>query len=435
MQLGGKSSIRGALTAMTAMLLGGGVAHAEGERRLESSLLLYSEVDRVQAAEAILGLSMPLKGNRLFNARLTLDGLTGASPNGATPSATIQTFTRPSGTGAYSVKPGEIPLDDTFKDSRYSVDGSLTQEMGRFTTVDFGAHFSGEHDYTSLGVNVGLTQDLNRKNTTVGVSGAYSHDIVRPEGGAPVPLASMAASSGESGEREEEGDDDHEGGTGSGKGKDVLDGVVSVTQVLGRKTLVRVNYSINRSSGYLNDPYKLLSVVQGRSSPQPGEPVDYLYESRPGSHTKQALYAQVRRYLGGHTVDLSYRYFWSSWGITSNTVDLYYRLPLGGDHALQPHLRYYRQTAADFYHTYLVDGNVVPEFASADYRLAPFHAITVGLQYIFPVANGAHISLGGEYYHQAGDLSPPVGMGALSQYDLFPTLDAIMVRMGFGYDF
>ena len=93
------------------------------------------------------------------------------------------------------------------------------------------------------------------------------------------------------------------------------------------------------------------------------------------------------------------------------------------------------QTAADFYHTYLVDGNVVPEFASADYRLAPFHAITVGLQYIFPVANGAHISLGGEYYHQAGDLSPPVGLGALSQYDLFPTLDAIMVRMGFGYDF
>jgi hypothetical protein len=129
MQLSGKASLRGALAAITATLLGGSMVHAEGGNRVESSILLYSEVNRVQAAEGIFSLTRALQGGRLFNARFTLDGLTGASPNGATISNQVQTFTRASGGGSYSVKPGAIPLDNTFKDTRYGIDGSLTQPI------------------------------------------------------------------------------------------------------------------------------------------------------------------------------------------------------------------------------------------------------------------------------------------------------------------
>ncbi len=434
MQLTGKSSLRNTLTAITAALLGTGVTHAAGENRVESSILLYSETNRVQAAEGIFSLTRALKGDRIFNARFTLDGLTGASPNGATPSSHVQTFTRPSGGSAYSVQPGELPLDNTFKDTRYGFDGSLTQPLNNVTSIIYGAHVSNEHDYTSLGANLGFTRDFNRKNATLAASVAFSHDIVSPLGGAPTPFASMAAATGGGGEGE--GDDGEGRGRGPAKGKNVIDAVFGFTQVLDRRTVLRVNYSLNRSSGYLNDPYKLLSVVQGPTGADPGEPVDYIYESRPGTHSKQAIYAEVRRYISGHTIDLSYRYFWDDWGISSKTVDVFYRLPLTRGHAIRPHFRWYRQTGADFYQAYLVNGSPLPANASADYRLAPFHAITLGLEYLFPVGQGVHLSIGAEYYRQIGDLSPPpTSMGVLSRYDLFPKMDAAMVRVGFSRDF
>lgn len=419
--------MRAALAAVTATLLGSGAIHAEGNNRLESSILLYSEVNRVQAAEGIISLTGALKGDRLFNARFTLDGLTGASPNGATVSSHIQTFTRPSGNGSFSVKPGEIPLDNTFKDTRYGFDGSLTQPVDRLTSVIFGAHLSTEHDYTSLGANVGFTRDFNRKNTTLSVSAAYSHDIVRPLGGAPTPFTSFSAAT---------NDDDGEGhGSGPGMGKNVFDAVLGVTQVLDRCTILRLDYSFDHTSGYLNDPYKLLSVVQGSTASEPGEPMDYLYESRPGSRSKHALYTEMRRYISGHTIDVSYRYFWDDWGIRSHTIDLHYRLPLTAGHAIEPHLRWYRQTGADFYHAFLVGGSPFPAHASADYRLAPLHAMTVGLQYFFPIERGMYLSLGVEYYRQAGDVSPPSSLGILSRSNLFPDMDAAMVRLGFSHDF
>ncbi|HPC11515.1 MAG TPA: DUF3570 domain-containing protein [candidate division Zixibacteria bacterium] len=447
MQLTNRPPLRGALSALTAALLGTGAAASEGRNRVESSILLYSEVDRVQAAEAIIGLGRALKGDRMLSARLTLDGLTGASPNGATPSARVQTFTRPSGEGGYSVKPGEIPLDDTFKDTRYSFDGSLAQPLDRLTTIVLGAHYSGEHDYTSLGASVGLSRDLNRKNTTLSASAAYSRDRVRPEGGPPDPLSSMSARADDdddddAGERElaaqdDDGDDDDDEDRESdaGEGKNVYDVVFGLTQVLNRQTVLRLNYSYNHSSGYLNDPYKIVSVVQGPGGPDAGEPVDYLYEARPDGRAKQAVFAQLRRYLSGHTIDLSYRYFWDDWGVTSQTVELFYRLPVKAGHALQPHVRWYRQTEADFYRVFLVEAAPAPAHASADYRLAPFHAVTAGLQYLFPVGQGVQVSLGGEYYHQAGDISPPRSMGVLSTYELFPDMDAVMVRAGFDYEF
>ncbi len=392
---------------------------------MESSILLYSETNRVSAGEGVFSITRFLKKDRILNAHLTLDGLTGASPNGAAPANSIQTFTRPSGNNSYKAKPGETPLDKTFKDTRFAVDGSLTNPLNRMTNLIVGAHLSGEHDYTSFGANVGLTRDLNRRNTTFSGSLAFSHDLVNPIGGAPAPLANMAVSSGGRG-GEEEG--------GPSESKNIIDAVIGVTQVLSRTTLLRLNYSFDYTSGYLNDPYKIVSVVQGQSGAQPGEPTEYINESRPGSHTKRAAYAELRQYISGHIVDLSYRYFSDNWGIRSQTVDFHYHLPLKAGHAIEPHVRWYHQTQADFYQPYLFNSASVPTHVSADYRLAPFHALTLGLRYLYPLLQGTHLSIGAEYYHQIGDLSPPEGLGALSQYDLFPEMKAVMVRVGFSYD-
>jgi hypothetical protein len=47
--------------------------------------------------------------------------------------------------------------------------------------------------------------------------------------------------------------------------KDIIDVVIGVTQVVSRKMLVQLNYSFSNSSGYLTDPYKILSLVDGTS--------------------------------------------------------------------------------------------------------------------------------------------------------------------------
>ena len=404
---------------------------ASDQDQVESSVLIYKETDRVSAAEGIVGISKHLRGEYLLGLRLTYDGLTGASPNGATPSAKLQTFTRPSGNGAYTTQPGQTPLDDTFKDTRFALDGSLGKALGRTTQLSGGLHFSAEHDYSSFGINGGLTEDLFKKNTTIGLSLAYSKDAVSPEGGAPVPFTTMVAASGNGGH---EGDDD-EGEGGPSESKDVFDAIVSLSQIVDRNTIVRFNYSFNHSTGYLNDPYKLLSVVQNSSSANPGEPESYIYENRPDARTKHAVFGQVRRYLGGHTLDLSYRYFWDDWGSTSHTADMFFEWRFKNGHAIQPHVRWYTQSEADIHRYFLVSGEHLPQYASADSRLAKFDALTLGLQYSLPLDGLSHLQITAEYYTQMGDKSPPGAFGELRQVDLFPKMKALMFRLGYARDF
>ena len=114
-------------------------------------------------------------------------------------------------------------------------------------------------------------------------------------GGAPIPLSQM----------QDVGVDTSKAGSGS---KDVLDVLLGATQVIGRSTVVRVNYSYSRASGYLNDPYKFLSVVNPTTgdtiarTPAPGRAGPdgvFLFESRPDSRTKQSLYAEMKHAFGG----------------------------------------------------------------------------------------------------------------------------------------
>jgi hypothetical protein len=416
------------VTAFTAALLGTGTAGAAGAGKVDSSILIYSEVNRVTAGEGVVDFRKTLDERRSFSLRLTLDALTGASPNGATPSSHVQTFTGASGNVSYSAPAGEIPLDDTFKDQRGALDGTFAQSLDRLTIVNVGGHFSIEHDYTSVGINGGLSRDFNRRNTSVSVSGAYSYDTVSPIGGAPEPLSAMALPTPGDGEGEDEG----EGGeSGPGEHKDVADLTVGLSQVLGRQTLLGVNYSYSRSSGYLTDPYKIVSVVQDAAAAEPGEPVEYLYESRPSVRSKQAVYAGLRRYIAGSTVDLSYRYFWDDWGVVANTVDFLSRLPIGHGRALEPHVRWYRQSATDFHQYYLVQGIPLPQHVSADARLAAFDAWTAGLKFTFPVGEFDSFGVSAEYYTQIGERGPPNPVGILGQYDLFPALDVYMIRFGY----
>lgn len=423
-----------ALTAAACALLGATIATpaaAEDEAKnwsFDSSLLYYGESDgRVQDFSAAVIAQRDFGDERKLSATLTADTLTGASASGAIALDTPQTFTSPSGRATYTTPGGEVPLDDTFHDTRFALNANWSQPLARLYTVSAGLGFSTEYDYRHLGTNVSLARDFNKRNTTLSAGLAWSQDEVDPVGGAPVPLSQML----------DVGDSAHKT---SGDSKSVLDVLLGVTQVINRTTIVRVNYSYSDSSGYLNDPYKILSVVDPLSGDTVGRiPVGegptgvYLYESRPDSRKKQSLYVEGKHAFGEHVMRLAYRYMTDDWGIDSSTMEASWHWPINADNYLEPQLRYYKQGAADFYRASLVEGQPLPQYASADFRLGDFDATTVGVKFGHHTPDGNEWNARLEYYQQTGTIPADQIIGNQANRPQYPDLSAVVVQFGYSF--
>jgi hypothetical protein len=422
--------IGSAIAAACALAGAGGAARAV---EVDTALMVYSETDRVSAFEPVIQASYPLSDTRTFGLKFVLDALTGASPNGAVPSTQARIFTRPSGSSSYTAPPNTAPLDDAFADKRGELSLSLEQRRSLLTRVTYGLRGSLEQDYASGGVDMVLKREFDRRNRMLTLGLSLGLDSVRPSGGAPTAMAEMAALA--EGQGDGEGEDGGEGGVGGGESKQTADLLVGLTQIVDRSTVVQFNYSASRASGYLNDPYKFVSVVESATGTAPGEPLRQLYEGRPDTRLKQSLYGRVKRHLGRDILDLSYRYLWDDWGLDSQTAELHYHLRAWQGLGLEPQLRWYRQSAADFYRHSLVDGEALPAFASADPRLAAFTAWTYGLKLRRPLGAGHELSLRAELYRQRGENHPADAIGQLRTQDLFPDLNAIVVELGYHFDF
>jgi len=434
-----KSNIKAALTIATAALLGTSpLAQAdtvtagvdESSWEFDSAMLFYSEADRVSAGEAIFNATKTFANDEVLNLKLTVDALTGASANGAVAQPNVQTFTRPSGNGQYTIAAGDTPLDDTFQDTRVQLNGQWTQPIAPNYTASAGLHISKEYDYLSLGVNGNLAYDFNRKNSTFSAGFSYFQDTFTPEGGVPTPLGSMLI--GNSGLPTWK-DDFAATRIDSEDTKTTTDILLGFTQVINRRMITQFNYSYSMVDGYLMDPFKVISVVNGAS----GLTQDNLFESRPDSRVKQSVYAQSIYHFDSTVLDVSYRYMWDDWEIDSHTIDTRFRIPLGNafgtESYIQPHFRIYQQSAAEFYKPFLIDGDPLPEYASADYRIGEMTTYTVGLKYGLLVNNGHELSFRLEYYRQTPTDAGFEEPGVLKDVDLYPTIDAIIAQVTYSF--
>ncbi|MCR6651490.1 MAG: DUF3570 domain-containing protein [Cellvibrionaceae bacterium] len=435
-------SVGMALAAATCALLGGPAAHAEGEPgtwRIDTAVLYYGESDgRVQAIEPVISATRYFGGDKTFNTKLVVDTLTGASPSGATPAGEALTYTKPSGNGAYTIEAGDDTLDPSFRDTRVALSLAWSSPINRDWTYSTALYGSNEYDYQSFGLSGNVSRYFNLKNTQLNFGVSASSDSIDPVGGKPLALsrqavpgmegfdAAYAASRGES--------DDS---------KTVLDLLIGVTQVINKRTIMQFNYSASSSDGYLTDPYKILSVIDDTAGERyganaldgDGVPI-FIYESRPDSRLKHALYWQTKYMLqNGDVLDGSYRFMTDDWGISSHTFDLKYRWEREKSY-WEPHLRYYLQSEADFYQRYLTlseytTGLASMENATADYRLGELTATTVGLKYGRRLSDDNEMSLRLEYYLQTnkGDK----GFGALAQQELYPDTTALLFTIGYSF--
>ena len=395
-----------------------GAAAAEAEApktsglNVDASLLYYDEADRITIVEPVVRMSKEFSEGRELDVLLTVDTISGATPNGTLPGKPA-TVTSPSGGGASATKVGDVPTT-VMTDTRYAADASWTQPLAETWKGTAGASVSTEGDFTSFGARTSVAKDLNQKATTLslGISGEF--DQSNPIGGVPTPFGASLVSQGAS------------------ASKTVVGALAGLTQVIDARTLMQLNFLFNAESGYLNDPYKQLSQVD----PVTGVPQNNVYENRPRARNSQSLYWLTKHAFAGAVAGASYRYYTDDWGIRSHTVDLTYNWRLGERSFLEPHFRFYRQTQANFYQVGLLNGAALPSFASADYRLSRFDAVTGGLRWGHTFDNDSRVALRLEYYTQIGKAHPdsPADVGVQRTFVLFPKLEATIFQVEWAFN-
>lgn len=392
---------------------------------VDSAVLYYGEDQgRVKDTSVRANVTRNISEDRTINVGLTVDTLTGASPSGAVKTDGVQTFTRPSGNGSYQISAGKTPLDDTFHDTRFAATGSYTTAVGQSSRLQAGLDASSEHDYAHAGLNARWETDLNQKNTTWFAGIAAGNDSIKPVGGMPLAFTAMRLA-GATPNR----------ATGSDS-KTVVDVLLGVSQILTRRALLDVVLSFSNSSGYMTDPYKVLSVVDATTGRPVSSPTDsgfsyYRYEKRPDTRTKESLFAEYRYAMDRDSWAVNYRYMRDDWGINSHTLEARYHWNLARNSSLEPQIRYYSQSQADFYRTVLVNGQALPEFASADYRLARMNTWTLGAKYSWQTRNGIEYSLRAAFYKQKADASAGSNIGILGTYnELAPSLSSVLAQFG-----
>lgn len=423
---------------------GPGIAYSE----LGAALLVYKEGDgRVEAIEPSTDLTIHGPANQQLSLGVVFDSVSGATPNGAVPANQPQTFVTPikaqgstatvtTASGGSTIihlppSPGDLaaaalgrqyivpanvlPMDRGFSDHRWAVNFGWSQPMGSISDVGFGGAYSIERDFRAISANTHIAQTFNSNNTTISLTLNAELDSSFPYGGVPTPLAVM----------------DPQWKSPTSDNKTQAGFVLGLTQVLSRRWLMELNYAFDWQSGYQNDPYRIISVVD----PVSGEPLSYLYENRPRERQTQSIFWENKFDLDPFITDVSLRYFKDDWGITSETAEVAERVGLGHSIYIEPSARWYQQTAADFFHYYLVQGQTLPDYASSDTRLGKFQSITYGVKLGFKPTGRTELYIRGSYYKQMGDGHPADAIGQLAQQNLFAGSKAAFVFLGYTWDF
>ena len=167
--------------------------------------------------------------------------------------------------------------------------------------------------------------------------------------------------------------------------RDTLEFMVGVTQNLSPTAVIQSNITYATGHGYYSDPYKAL-------------------DQRPDHRNIVAWLTRYNQYFAAYdgTMKLGYRLLFDSFGSVSNTLDVSWvqGLPMG--FTVTPALRYYTQSAADFYMNPPFPRGYPGEegLYTADTRLAAFGAWTAGVSVGKYFEKGWSVNFRADFYRQ-----------------------------------
>ncbi|HTZ20699.1 MAG TPA: DUF3570 domain-containing protein [Opitutaceae bacterium] len=292
----------------------------------------------------------------------TIDAIAGATPTG-----------EPAPPGSDQVAMTQM------HDRRKAWSGDLLHQFPRIQ-VDVGLANSRESDYVSTGGSVNTLTDFNQKNTTLLLGLAGTDDGVK------VFYEGIYVK------------------------KRTDEAVVGVKQLLSPLTFVTFNLTYGRARGYLGDPYR---VIQKSIQIFPGIFLPRSFpENRPDRREHSVAFASINHAvppLHG-ALEASCRFYHDSFGTTSHTLGATWLQKIGERFVLSPSLRYYQQSAADFYRITLDGTSIVPgllpnpagPFYSADYRLAKLQTWDYALKAVWKVSEAVQFDAAVEHYEMQG---------------------------------
>ncbi|MEQ1546610.1 DUF3570 domain-containing protein, partial [Methyloglobulus sp.] len=403
-----------------------------------------------------IGSAPEQSGANRVNRRFGDDGspiLTGASPY-----ASAGTFLDSKGNPAYFVSDpvtGEASLlrDRTVHVLSYA--SPETRKQGDFklsyewdeAALDIGGGISTERDYESRFVNLGGRMDFNQKQTTINLGGSYTNSaisaVLEPNG--DDWFNSLAY----------KGQIDHNNTTDlntlQGNRED-WSSHLGLTQVLGKNALAELGMGYTRSTGFMENPYKLswFFGVDPNDPNQQNLPPGIRFgrgsafiEQRPDTRNQLNWKARLVRHVEslGAALHFDYQFAHDDWGINAHTFAADWVQPLGYGWTVTPRVRYYSQDAADFYKPFFVTSTTLnpddgiyqfdlPENFSSDQRLSGYGALSGGVTVIKEFAKGIRLETGFEYYTHQGSLK--LGSGgekAFANFDYWVANAALKVNL------
>ncbi len=257
--------------------------------------------------------------------------MTGASP----------WFTEPGADG----DPVVVMTGASIEDARTDVLGSVSL-IGERSRTTFSGGASVEDDYRSVNVGFGREKDYNQKNSTISWGFGYSSDHIDPTTTSfnPNPI-------------------EHSKKAGAFS--------LGLSQVLNHYSVAQTSFTYQYEEGFLSDPYKLVSAGGvNRADQRPETRHQLAWLSRYRQH-----FERVHGSLHG-----DYRLYYNTWGVLSHTLELGWYQGLFERATLAPSVRYYTQSAAEFYAPFFAPTLTAGEDATSDYRLSPYGALSFKLR-------------------------------------------------------
>lgn len=336
------------------------------EESIAAGDVAFGSVDRYDIDVSDFSFVTPVGGNNQIQLAYSTDRLSGASP----------WFVMQGPDGYVQAMSGATIWDER-RDilaswSHFTDDQIMTVQMGR----------SEENDYLSNNIGVSFEQELNNANTVLGIAYSKANDEVSASDRDIFPTRP-------------EGED-----------KDVDTLSLSLSQVINPKLIVRAGYSREEQRGFLSDPYKLASV-SGM----------LLQDNRPGARKANIFTLGTRQYLAPieSALKVDYRFYGDNWGIDSNTLTLALHKTITAGFSIEPNVRWYSQSRANFYANAFDDTT----FYSSDPRLAEFNGSSYGFIVNKSVLS-AVVSLSYEQYKSSSDVADPLYKPlGLVDYSLF----------------
>ena len=280
---------------------------------------------------------------------LSYDSISGASPTGAVP--TLDATATASSVG------GTIPMAD-YTDTRKAAGLNYGRRFGS-NLPSVSLSYSKESDYTSRGASLVDSWEIFGKRSTLHFGLGRTWDDIYP-----VNMTEQFTKASRSYS-------------------------LGWTQVLGPQDLLDVSFGLDKLSGYLTDPYKVVTV--GTAT---------LPEVRPDARSRKTVVLKYGHYFHSRTAfKPSFRYYWDDWSIKAYTLGLELDHRVGQKLIISPELRLYQQGAASFF---AYQFSVPQPSMSADYRLSSFWSWKLGLGFTVALNERVSFNLAAAYQDQTG---------------------------------